>query len=158
MTGFHHVSWCIVFALAANGCDPTRTTSQIVGLRISNSSTGEPVANAQVALKELREHSPWFEGKTNKNGLVEIKVTFSALDRSRGPTPSSESDFVTNNLFVIRVNRGNDLDEEVRLIMKPGNSLAGHSITAAVTSIEAPRYIEDEDSKTPTPFFNPDRE
>jgi hypothetical protein len=105
----------ITCTLLAVGCDPVRTTSQTVSLRVSKTTSGEAVGNAQVSVKydyetaeplsketrqrpkewhqhmrEVWDGSPWFEAVTDKQGAATLNVVYTGIDRTWGSTPPAE--------------------------------------------------------------------
>ena len=162
---------CMVCCLLAWGCDPVRTTSQRVRLRIVDSASEQPIAGAKVSLRnelladvsapteDLQFISPedldeqrhrstlsqsaWHTGTTDRFGEVDIHVVITALDRTRGNEPPKWRDFVTGRPCLVRVEADRLPEEELRLrCMQPGASAQGRAYRVTVISVEKPRYVE----------------
>jgi hypothetical protein len=152
--------------LLAVGCDPVRTTSQTISLRVSKTTSGEAVGNVQVSLKydfetaeplsketrqppkEWHEHMrkfwdefPWFSGVTDKHGEAAIDVVYTGIDRTWGSTPPAESDGVTGKPFLVRLKEEKSPEEQVSVLMKPGEILKGKIYTVTVIKIQSPHYV-----------------
>ena len=161
-----YVLW-IVFSLFATGCDPVRTTWQTLRLRVTDPASGNPVAGAQVRLKldferaeplsqetlkppeqwheerrKFWEQSPWSPGVTDKDGRAEIGIKRTALDRTWGSKPPASRDTITGKPYLVKVKTGEVPEEELSVIMKPGESVKGKSFTVTVIDIQEPRYVE----------------
>ena len=157
----------IVCGLSAVGCDPVRTTSQPVRLRVVDSASGEPVIGAQVFLifdeatarplsketeltpeewhKRMEAYrQPGFRGLTNKFGQANIDAQYTSLDRTSGSTPPSGKDFVTGQPYLIKVKADELPEEEMRVVIKAGASVEGKSFSVTVLDIKEPRYVETE--------------
>ncbi len=168
------VLW-IVCSLVVVGCDPVRTTSQLVRLRVVNSGPGQPLAGAQVSLKydfdtaepaskktfeayshetdvapeewhkykrKAWEQQPWFRGVTNKDGEAHVEVKHTEIDRSRGAKPPARRDKVTRRPYLVKVKAGEMPEQEMTVLMRPGESVKGKSFTVTVIEIQQPRYVE----------------
>jgi hypothetical protein len=146
-----YVLW-IMCSLFATGCDPVRTTSQPVRLRVVDSASGQPVVGAHVSLKDDRETAealspddwhqpPWFSDVTDKRGEADIDVKYTALDRTRGSRPPSGRDWVTGIRFLVRVKQSQQPEEELSVVMNLGASVKGKSYTVTVIDIQEPRYV-----------------
>jgi hypothetical protein len=144
---------CVLFAVGCHLGDPVRTTSQRVRLRVVDSASGKPVAYASVSLKfdhqtprpqrdELEVDDPWSHGVTDHDGQAEIEVEITALDRSQGSTPSPDRDCVTGQPYFVRVERDRAPDEKSSVLMKPGVSVKGKTLSVTVIEIQQPRYVD----------------
>lgn len=159
-------SVCIMFVL---GCDPVRTTSQPVRLRVVDVHSGQPLPSVQVSLKEDFEKSrplppqewdmtpdewqeyrqrnymdpqPWFSAVTGEQGEATIDVTYTSLDRTTGTKPPSWKDFVTGKPYLIKIQQRNQSSDEVlSVVMKTGESVQGNSSTVTVMHIGEPHYV-----------------
>jgi len=156
--------WCLL----TTGCDPVRTTLQPVFLRVTNTISGEPVADAQVSLKyvyerpdpsavakyqppdpelwhretkEFWDQFPWCSGVTDEHGQADLAVKYTVLDRTIGPTPPSWRDEVTGRPYLIRLDKDR-VHEEHSLVMRPGESARGKAFTVHVLEIRQPRYVK----------------
>ena len=140
----------------AVGCDPVRTTRQPILLKVTDSASGEPVADTDVSLKYDFDHyvpKPdewnewkratyrWFSGKTNVSGQAEVGIAWTMLDSTWGPTPPSWRDQVTGIVYLIRLKK-DQAHEEHSLIMWPGISVHGETFTVHVLEIGPPRYVK----------------
>jgi hypothetical protein len=155
----------LVCSLSLVGCDPVRTTSQLIRLQVVDSASGQPVVGAQVSLvfdeaaarplsketeltpqewkKRIEAYQrPGFRGITNNQGQAEIDAKFTSLDRTSGSKPPSGKDFVTGHPYLIKVKAGEVPEEEISLVMKAGASVKGKSYTVLVIDIQEPRYVE----------------
>ncbi len=165
-----YVLLCLLSSLFAAGCplgDPVRTTSQLVRLRVDDTAAGNTVSYADVWLKidfdtayplseetlqppeewhkhkrEFWKRQPWFRGPTDKSGLAEIEVEHTEIDRTPGDTPPAERDEVTGQPYLIRVKKDQQPEENLGVMMKPGQSVKGKSFTVTVIDIQPPRYVE----------------
>jgi hypothetical protein len=144
------------------GCDPVRTITHDVTLKVLDGQ-GSPVQGVKVSMKESWESwkswgggvkkdeethyrgvwgsdfVPWREGVTDVHGKVVITVKITALDHTRGNTPPASRDTVSNREYIIKL-KGQNAQEELRLVMKPGASVKGKSYTLSVVEIQKPRY------------------
>jgi hypothetical protein len=120
---------------------------------VVDAASGKPVAYASVSLKldhqtprpqwdEVRGVDPWSHGVTNKDGLSEIEVEYTMLDRHRGSTPTPESDMVNGQRYFVRVEKDQASKEELSVLMKPGISVKGKTLALTVIEIQQPRYVE----------------
>jgi hypothetical protein len=143
-----------------SGCDPVRTITHDVTIDVSDAQ-GQPARDVKVSMKESWESwqtwgsgikdeykayyrevwgkAPWREGVTGAQGRLVITVSITALDRTRGNTPPPCRDTVSDREFIIKLS-GQNVQDEVRLVMKPGASVKGKSHTVAVVDIEKPHY------------------
>jgi hypothetical protein len=144
---------CVLFAAGCHLGDPVRTTAQSVRLRVVDSASGKPVAYASVSLKfdhqtprpqrdEREVDDPWSHGITDHDGQAEIEVEISALDPSRGSTPPPDRDWVTGQPYFIKVERDRAPDEESSVLMKPGVSVKGKTLSVTVIEIQQPRHVD----------------
>ena len=155
-----HVVCVIMLACCCSwsaGCgDPVRTTLQPVFLRVTNTISGEPVADVQVSLRWDYEHNvpierqrpedqrptyDWFSGKTDPRGQAEVDVKSTMLDRTWGPTPPSWRDEVTGAAHLVSVKK-DLIHEEHSLVMRPGASVKGEAFTVHVLQIQQPHYVK----------------
>lgn len=152
-------------SLSVVGCDPVRTTSQVVRLQVVDAGAGQPVAGAQVSLafdeaaarplsketeltpqewkKRIEAYQrPGFQSFTNKQGQADIDAKFTSLDRTSGSKPPSGRDFVTGHPYLIKVKAGEVPEEEMSLVMTISASVKGKSFTVTVLDIQGPRYVK----------------
>src|SRR5580704_10027389 len=141
----HLVLIACMFLIA--GCDPVRTTSQTVRLRISKAGSGEAVGNIQVSLKydfetaeplsketrqppkEWHDHMqkfwdnfPWRTAETDQRGEASVDLVYSVLDRTWGSTPPPERDEATAKPYLVWIKAGKSSEEKLRLLLKPGET------------------------------------
>jgi uncharacterized protein YeaO (DUF488 family) len=145
-----------------SGCDPVRTITHDVTIAVSDAQ-GLPARDLKVSMKESWESwrtwgsgvskndeahcrqvwagdfVPWRQGTTNAQGRVIITVEVTAIDSTRGNEPPACRDTVSNREFIIKL-QGQNVQDEVRLLMKPGASAKGKSHTVAFIDIEKPHY------------------
>jgi hypothetical protein len=160
------VLFASLVCLFTAGCDPVRTTSQTVHLLVIESASRKVVNGAQVSLKydytaepmpkgwrmtpqeyenyqrQNWEHFPWSRGVTDRNGIVNVSVQYTALDRTRGPEPPPNRDWVTGRSYVVQVRHDDVPSGTLRLTMKPGQSANGKSYTVVFLSTDKPFYID----------------
>jgi hypothetical protein len=146
------------------GCDPVRTITHHVTVEVADEQ-GLPVPNVDVAIKESWESwqtwggemneadkgyyrgqwasdfVPWRKGVTDAEGKAAIVIEITALDRTTGKEPPPKRDVVSNREYLVKA-RGRNLEEELRLVMKPGASVKGKVYAVSVVDIEKPRYCE----------------
>ena len=147
------------------GCDPVRTTRQVVTLTVLAANSEEPVANAHVRLKEdfdrqthtypdtaSREEweaharrnwaeSPWFSAKSNDTGQTTLHVEYTALDRTRGDQPPTYRDWVTGKPFLVDITENEARSERLSVVMSSGNVIHGDTFTVRIDDVQAPVYI-----------------
>lgn len=165
-----YVLW-IISSLFATGCDPVRTTSQTLHLRVTDSASGNPVADAKLRVKydferadlllqetrnppevwhaegfEFWQRFPWSPGVTDKDGQAEIGVKYTVIDRTRGARPPASRDWITGKPYLLKLAKGESPEEELSVLMKPGESVKGKSFTVTVIDIQQPRYVETKNS------------
>jgi len=158
---------CVMCGLLAVGCDPVRTTWQTTRLRVGDSVSGNPVADAQVRMeydferaeplsketlkppeywhedkRKFWKEFPWPSGVTDKDGRVELGIKRTALDRTRGGTPPASRDIITGKPYLISVKENEKPEERLSVPMKPNELVKGKSYTVTVIAIQEPRYIE----------------
>ena len=153
---------CVILGCAVIGCDPARTTSQSVRVRITSTS-GRPVVGAKVLLKydveiektrhpnwlpenhrvmrENWEEAPWLSGVTDSKGETTIDIVTLAVDSTWGTTPPSSRDEVTGVPYLVKVLAGEAKEEQFTITMKAGASATGDPYTVSVVDVNAPRYI-----------------
>jgi hypothetical protein len=143
------------------GCgDPVRTTSQSVRLRVTASGSGASIAGADVSLKDdfdaepttdvpknqskvvwrahLRENweqLPWFTGCTDKEGYADIVVTYTIRDRP------GWRDLISGKRFLVRISDGTGRDDEVSVLMNPGELGEASRHTVTIGAIGEPEYV-----------------
>jgi hypothetical protein len=146
-----------------SGCDPVRTITHNVTVAVVDEK-GLPAPDVNVSMKESWESwqswgrgveeadkayyrqqwasdfVPWLKGVTNAQGNAVIKITITALDRTRGNEPPAKRDTVSNREYIIKLQRQN-VQDELRLVMEPGASVKGKSYTVTVIDIQKPRYV-----------------
>jgi hypothetical protein len=160
------VLW-IANSLLITGCDPVRTTTQTLHLRVTDSASGNPVADATVRLKydfergyplsqeTLKPPDVWHEERrkfweqapasrsvTDEDGRAEIEIKRTVLDRTRGAKPPASRDTITGKPYLLRLAKGEAPEEELSVMMTLGESVKGMSFTVTVMDIQQPRYIE----------------
>jgi len=148
------ITFCVVCCLLATGCDPVRTTGQLVRLQVVDSTSQQPVEDAKVSLKfdcltgaarqpkhqeevmppeEWDDHNlrialegyVWQVGRTDSQGQVDIDLMYTGIDKTRGPEPPPSRDDVTGLPYLIMVRGGQLPEEELSVVMKPGASVKG---------------------------------
>ena len=137
------------------GCDPVRKTLQPVLLKVTDSTSGRPLADVQVSLKwdfnyyvpKTNEWNEWkratepsFFGKADADGQAQVDLKYVVLDSTSGSTPPPWRDQVTGTAYLIRVEK-DTIYEEHSLVMRPGAFVRGKAFTVQVLQIQAPRYI-----------------
>jgi hypothetical protein len=150
----------LALCLLTAGCDPTRTTSQTIRLRVLDSASGKPLAGARVWMKwdyrdyersepqrrdQIRENwrqFPWSSSPTDSAGGANIHIKYTAIDGTRGPMPPPSRDWITDKPYVVRVRHGNVPDEILSLVVTPGQSVQGKSFTVVIDSIDNPFYCD----------------
>jgi hypothetical protein len=163
---------CAVWAVFVLGCgDPVRTTDQQVCLQVLDSASREPVDGIELFLKDdfestyprqdtsltpenweyhkaVWERQPWFRGATDKSGKVCIVMRYTALDRSRGDKPPAWRDFVRGKPYLVRIKKpewnrpGEPSEERVSLLMEPGASAGGKTVSVTLLELQEPQYVE----------------
>lgn len=138
------------------GCDPVRTTGQVVRLRVNASA--RPAVGAQVQLRyDYRQNTPkaaqtqhlqqwwddmpWHSGVTDSNGEAQVVLIETRLDSSWGSHPPSSANWVTGTLFAVRIVY-NDDEEELSVRMQPDASADGEHFSVTIIEIEEPTYRE----------------
>jgi hypothetical protein len=147
------------------GCDPVRTTSHSVVLTVMDDH-GLPVPDVKVSIKESWESwqswepggvaesqkaffqerwgsdfVPWLKGVSDASGSAAIQTEITALDGTRGDEPPPNRDVVSNREYIIKL-EGQNVQEEMRVVMKPGTSVKGKSYTVTIIDIQKPRYVD----------------
>jgi len=151
---------CVFIAILMSGCgDPVRTTLQPVLLEVTESISGQPVADAKVSLKYDCDHYisetdewsewkrttyKWFSGTTDVDGEAEVGVVWTVLDRTIGPTPPPWRDDVTGKVYLVRV-KTDQVQEEHSLAMHPSALIRGKRFTVHVLRIRQPQYVKTND-------------
>lgn len=163
---------CVICCLLAAGCDPCRTSSQVVRLQIVDSPSGQPLEGKKVSLKydyftaaellppkhmeqvmspeEWDEHmyrdaldgSVWHVSSTDGHGQADFDVEVISIDRTRGSKPPSWRNFVTGAPYLVRVEEGLLPEEELTVVMQPGASVKGKAYAVTVIDIQEPRYVD----------------
>mgnify|MGYP001105890393 CR=1 FL=1 len=164
--------------VSMSGCDPVRTITHDVTVAVVDEK-GLPAPDVNVSMKESWESwqswgggveeadkayyrqqwasdfVPWLKGVTNAQGNAVITIRITALDRTRGNEPPAKRDTVSNREYIIKLQRQN-VQEELRLVMKPGASVKGKSYTVTVIDIQKPRYVPGANSNSiPIPGIVP---
>lgn len=162
---------CLLFLAAAltglAGCDPVRTIEHDVKMAVTDDH-GLPAPDVNVSIKESWESwqtwggetaesekslyrqrwesdfVPWQKGMTDAQGRAAIRVRITALDHTRGDKPPANRDAVSNREYLIKLQKQNEL-EELRVVMKPGATVAGKRYAVKIEEIEKPRYVPTED-------------
>jgi hypothetical protein len=130
-------------------------------LRKSDFEAQHPLAEKKgqppLSPKETHEHhrrfweeQPWFRGTTDADGQADLVVEYTVLDRARGSTPPAWRDWVTGKPHLVRVKMvqlpgkrewtepGESPEERVSLVMEPGRSADGRTVTVTVVEIHKP--------------------
>jgi hypothetical protein len=164
----HNAELCSLVLASAivsiSGCDPVRTITHSVTVAVVDEK-GVPAPNVNINMKESWESwqtwgrgfdetekahyrqnwesdiVPWRKGATNTQGRAVVVIEDTALDRTRGKEPPTNRDMVSNREYIIKL-QGQNVQDEVRLVMKPVASVKGKFYTLTVINIEKPRYIE----------------
>ncbi len=148
---------------------PMRTTVQTVCLRLVDAKSERPVVAARLLLKheltdpqtltlesgaewqlhepETWDQQPWFPGLTDQDGKADIVVKYRLPDQSPARHPPAWRDWVTGKRYAVRVKKQSPKpddwpEERVSLLMAPGDSAGGRTVTVTVLEISAPRYVE----------------
>ena len=134
--------FCIALMLALlasqTGCDPVRTTSQTVRIEILDAENGTPISGLQVRLKS--GFGLWFSASTNSQGLAEISVESTMIDRSRSATPSRNLIHgITPFDFELVASDGDA--ELCSMIIEAGSSKICNDYKIVIKSIDAAVYI-----------------
>jgi hypothetical protein len=145
-----------------SGCDPVRTIRHAATIAVVNEQ-GLPAPDVKVSMKESWEsfqswgggtpeseksyyrqrwagEIPWLTGVTNAQGNAVIMIEKTGLDWTKGNKPPAKRDVVSNREHIIKL-QGQNGEDEVRLVMKPGASVKGKSYTVTVIDIQKPRYV-----------------
>lgn len=149
--------WCLVVCFLAGlltGCDPVRTTSQFIDLRVTDVMTEQPLIATKVEMKydyhaaePKSERTPYwlktYSGITNDRGDASVNITFGAIDRSLGSRPPTSRDWITNHPYIINIGEGGRR-EEFHMVLKPGASTKGKRFMISVLAIHEPQYVQPE--------------
>jgi hypothetical protein len=160
------VAWPALLAATIatlSGCDPVRTITHNVTLKVVDAH-GSPISGVNVAIKESWESwqtwggaakeadkayyrerwasdfVPWLKAVTDAQGRAVITIRITALDWTKGNQPPPSRDTVSNREYLIRL-EGQNGQDDLRLVMKPGAAVKGSSYTVTVGDIEKPRYV-----------------
>ena len=146
-----------------SGCDPVRTIRQSVKVTVMDDH-GLPASDVKVSMKESWESwgegvaesersyyrqewasdfVPWYEGVTNAQGKAAIAIEETALDRTRGSEPPANRDIVSSREYVVKL-QGQNVQNAMRVVMKPGAIGIGKQYTIRIEEIEKPRYVAEE--------------
>ena len=147
--------------VSLSGCDPVRTIRHNVTMAVVDEQ-GLPAPDVKVSMKESWESwgggvkeadkayyrqewesdlVPWLKGVTNTQGKALITITITAIDRTRGNEPPANRDTVSNCEYIIKL-QGQNVQDQMRVVMKPGASVKGKFYTVTVIDIQKPRYVE----------------
>jgi hypothetical protein len=151
--------------LVSSGCDPVRTIRHHVIISVCDAER-TPVSGVKVAIKESWESwqtwgtedelaedkayfrrewesdfVPWREAVTDEQGEAVIRIEIGALDHTKGSEPPAKRDFVSNRQHIVKL-EGPNGQEEMLLVMKPGESVRGEHYVVRVVEIEKPVYVE----------------
>jgi hypothetical protein len=154
-------------AISCSGCDPVRTASQPITIRIVDSSTGKILPDAQVRVKldfdrahplseetqapaeewhkhrrEYWEQSPWYIAPTGANGEARVVIATTSLDRTRGAEPPPMRDVVTGEPYLVRVVPNGGPEETLSVVMQQGAQAQGEKYTVSVIEIGKPSYTD----------------
>jgi hypothetical protein len=155
---------CIVLA---SGCDPVRTASQTLRLQVVDSASGEPVIGIRVQVKqdfelfqtddaqlqksdeweqhqrEFWEGLPWHFAITDEDGIADIDIIETALDRSRGDEPPASRNMLFGRTYLVVMGDDNEhADEALRLKIEEDARLTEGNITLTVLDVAEPKYVE----------------
>jgi hypothetical protein len=158
-----HSTVLAIVIVITSGCDPVRTITHNVTVAVADEK-GLPASDVNVSMKESWESwrswgggvkeadrayyrqewaidfVPWLKGVTNAQGNAVIAIRETALDWTKGDEPPPERDTVSKREYIIKLQR-HDVEDELRLVMKPGPSVKGKSYTVTVIDIQKPRYV-----------------
>lgn len=93
------------------------------------------------------ESRPWLEGVTDAQGEAVIRIESTAMDSTRGNEPPAKRDVVSNREHIIKLVR-EDVQDEIRIVMKPGAVGAGKQYTVRIVAISSPRYVLEPPERT----------
>lgn len=159
--------WILVAAGILVGCDPVRTTSQNLTV-IVESRQGVRVPGVKVRIKESWDSwsswdsgqtkregwesfyraqwesdvVPWYEGVTNIEGVAVLKPVVTALDGTTGTEPATRLDIVSGREYIV-VLEAQDKEDELVVVMNPGEAVSGKRYTLRIVTIEQPKYDEE---------------
>jgi hypothetical protein len=148
----------IMSAVLAAGCEPVRTTAQVIRLRLTSSASGQPAPSARVELKcdyrrdtpqaKQTQHlqkwwneKPWHSALTAKDGQGDVAVKYSSVDRTWGSNPPPSAERVVGKPYLVRIT-GNGGHEEFSVIMQSDASVKGRHFSVSVLEIREPKYID----------------
>jgi hypothetical protein len=164
----HHlkIAACVSLSFLVTGCgDPVRRTQQTVRLRLLDSDSGAPIANAPLELKfDFRKYEallpeqqrlsgellktteeswdthPWQSCVTDTSGQAEAIIVRAGIDRNRGSKPPAERSLL-GHPYLVRAKIAAEAEETLSVIMKPGERIRGVRVTISVTEVREPVYI-----------------
>jgi hypothetical protein len=165
-----HRSIILVMGIVSlSGCDPVRTIRHSVTMAVVDGQ-GLPAPDVKVSMKESWESwqswgggvkeadkayyrqewasdfVPWLKGVTNAQGKAVITIRITGLDWTKGNEPPAKRDGVSNREYIIKL-QGQNVQDEMRTVMKPGASVKGKFYTVTVIDIQKPRYVPTESEK-----------
>lgn len=139
--------FCIASAFTITGCDPVRTSNQILDVKIFNNNrplVGQPVNLLVLEQGESKSESEepsenWrvpvvWKSRTNQHGLVRFHVNRGYIDHSIIP---KAKDIISNKRLLLFWGRGG-AKEELSLLAMPGFELENEDFSASVVRIGDP--------------------
>jgi hypothetical protein len=84
---------------------------------------------------------PWHQGSTDAQGKAVLEVVEDALDSTRGSKPPADRDSISNREFLVRFQEPG-VEEEVRIMMRPGTVSSGKRFKVRIEEIRKPVYTE----------------
>jgi hypothetical protein len=112
-------------------------------------SWGDGVKEAEKAHYEqvwASDFVPWLKGVSNTQGKAVITIRITALDGTRGNEPPPGRDNVSNREYIVKL-QGQNVQDEMRIVMKPGTCVKGRFYGVTVVDIQKPRYVGGEERK-----------
>jgi hypothetical protein len=92
-------------------------------------------------MREFWDQCPWFSDVTDKDGQAAVCIKYTALDRSWCSKPPASRDWVSGRPFLVKVKQGSMPEEELSVLMKPGESLTGKVFAVTVLEVQQPKYV-----------------
>ena len=139
------------------GCDPVRTTSQPVLLKVQDAQTGKPITEVKVSMKyDYKSNVPpeeqaenekqiptyqWFSDLTDPNGIANVGIEWTMIDRTLGSNPPSWRDLVTGKYYQIELDKDQQ-QEEFSVRINPGETVKGQYFEVHILDIKKPKYIK----------------
>jgi hypothetical protein len=120
--------------------DKARITDAVTSI-VDQSQIKEALEATRAFWHERWESDPWYKGSTANRGEAVVKQVEDALDWTRGNEPPAFRDWISNREYLVRVQKPG-MEEEIRVVMKPGNISRGKSFAVRIRSITRPVYVE----------------